>query len=536
MTTKVIYFSVGGREEQAEFRSDFPADDVKDVFRSAAEAGPNDILKLYNQKGNLVNISPKLEENTPDSRYKLDVVAAHCDGRRSVAEKLGFDIQKMESRLELLEKKVLIDGGEIPTVVYELRNKVEEFRDKLESVEHLSWLGLTKEFVASSTNHLPFYKQKLRKTQEEQKRVWEKFSKISHLQLTDDIREYLRQPTFDNWQWEDAEMMLLLQQMYIDLDFIAKFNIEMPILQNFLFEVFRHYNNVPFHNFKHCFCVSQMVNAGTELALRYNDISPLENHHCSVAFKILEKPHCNIFKNLSPEIFKQVREGIIRCILATDMAKHNEILNGFKDIISTFDFSNKVHKDLLTKICIKVADISNEARPMDVAEPWIDCLLQEFFNQSDMEKLEGLPVAPFMDREKVTKHTSQTGFIRFVLLPLFESLGLLFPKLDEHIIEPVRTALKYYSEMAQALEEEKKRTNERKDSLTNGSNTVTKKNIEANSTTSSSSSSLSHNGKRPGSGKGAPNNPHVSAVKDKKFVSKSPSPSSSATKSTTKTK
>lgn len=32
-------------------------------------------------------------------------------------------------------------------------------------------------------------------------------------------------------------------------------------------------------------------------------------------------------------------------------------------------------------ICIKVADISNEARPMDVSEPWIDCLLQEFFNQ-----------------------------------------------------------------------------------------------------------------------------------------------------------
>ena len=50
--------------------------------------------------------------------------------------------------------------------------------------------------------------------------------------------------------------------------------------------------------------------------------------------------------------------------------------------------------------------------------------------QSDLEKLEGLPVAPFMDREKVTKHTSQTGFIRFVLLPLFEALGLLLPKLD----------------------------------------------------------------------------------------------------------
>ena len=27
-------------------------------------------------------------------------------------------------------------------------------------------------------------------------------------------------------------------------------------------------------------------------------------------------------------------------------------------------------------VMIKVADISNEARPLDVAEPWLDCLLQ----------------------------------------------------------------------------------------------------------------------------------------------------------------
>lgn len=33
------------------------------------------------------------------------------------------------------------------------------------------------------------------------------------------------------------------------------------------------------------------------------------------------------------------------------------------------------------KIMVKVSDISNEARPMAVAEPWLDCLLEEFFNQ-----------------------------------------------------------------------------------------------------------------------------------------------------------
>uniref|UniRef100_A0A0B7A0D8 PDEase domain-containing protein n=1 Tax=Arion vulgaris TaxID=1028688 RepID=A0A0B7A0D8_9EUPU len=143
------------------------------------------------------------------------------------------------------------------------------------------------------------------------------------------------------------------------------------------------------------------------------------------------------------------------------MAKHNEIHNSFKAIIPQFDFSDKEHKSVLMTVLIKVADISNEARPMTVSEPWLECLLQEFFNQSDLEKLEGLPVAPFMDREKVSKSSSQIGFIKFVLLPLFETVGKLFPQLEDAIIEPVRDALAYYTDMQQALEEEKAR----KDSL-----------------------------------------------------------------------
>lgn len=35
----------------------------------------------------------------------------------------------------------------------------------------------------------------------------------------------------------------------------------------------------------------------------------------------------------------------------------------------------------LTMILIKVADISNEVRPMEVSEPWAERLLQEFFMQ-----------------------------------------------------------------------------------------------------------------------------------------------------------
>ena len=54
--------------------------------------------------------------------------------------------------------------------------------------------------------------------------------------------------------------------------------------------------------------------------------------------------------------------------------------------------------------------------------------------QSDVEKLEGLPVAANMDREKVTKPSSQVGFIKFVLLPLFEALGEKFPVITVRLI------------------------------------------------------------------------------------------------------
>ncbi|XP_052821143.1 high affinity cGMP-specific 3',5'-cyclic phosphodiesterase 9A-like isoform X2 [Mya arenaria] len=539
MATKVIYFTVGLCEEQAEFRSDDPADDIKETFRSAAEAGPNDILKLYNSRGNLINISPRIPDNTPDTRYKLDVVAAQCP-----AEQLGFDINDIEQRLNALEKRVFIENGDLPRSVGVIQGQVEGFKNKLQGVEHLSWLGLFKD-ISSGTSLQPFWdKRALQRNDDHDKHIYEKYIRMSQVQITDEVRQYLRKPTFDNWQWDDPEMLVLLQQMYIDLGFLSKFNIELPVLQTWLFEIYRSYNSVPFHNFKHCFMVTQMmygltwlvdlqsmvddidililltsaichdlghpgynnayqINAKTELALRYNDISPLENHHCSIAFEILEKKHCNILANLNKDQYRRVREGMIKCILATDMAKHNEIVNNFKAIMDHFDINNKEHKYLLMMILMKVSDISNEARPMNVATPWLDCLLQEFFNQllmillktadisnevrplevaepwieclleeffiqSDIEKLEGLPVAPFMDRDKVTKPSSQIGFIKYVLLPLFEALGQLLPVIEKDIIEPVRNALDYYTQMQKAVEEEKEKNASSEKSKQNG--------------------------------------------------------------------
>lgn len=69
----------------------------------------------------------------------------------------------------------------------------------------------------------------------------------------------LRLGNFNNWTWEDAELIFLLRQMYIDLEFHLTLNIELEVLETWLFRVYQNYNHVPFHNFKHAFMVAQMV-------------------------------------------------------------------------------------------------------------------------------------------------------------------------------------------------------------------------------------------------------------------------------------
>ena len=42
--------------------------------------------------------------------------------------------------------------------------------------------------------------------------------------------------------------------------------------------------------------------------------------------------------------------------------------------------------------------LKSEEKKLQVSEGWVDCLLEEYFHQSDKEKKDALPVAPFMDR------------------------------------------------------------------------------------------------------------------------------------------
>ncbi|XP_060689875.1 high affinity cGMP-specific 3',5'-cyclic phosphodiesterase 9A [Hemiscyllium ocellatum] len=478
--SKAIFLDIGdNRTQKVIFSKYCSPSDIRELLCSTTGLARSSAISLLDSDNAIISIDPTMPTNTASSPYRVVALTGAQLSEKDevfqnvlaqVAEQFSraFKINELKSevtnRLSILEKRVELEGLKV-VEIEKCRNDIQKLRDIIEE-RSSSFLDEKMLIPHRDVPSHPKYT------------------------LSEETITSLKQPTFDVWLWEANEMLSCLEHMYHSLGLVKDFNINPVTLKRWLLHVEGNYRNNPFHNFRHCFCVTQMmysvisicnlqekfsqldiltlisaavchdldhpgynnsyqINARTELAVRYNDISPLENHHCAVAFQISSQPECNIFSNMDPEIFKQVRQGIINLILATDMARHGEILDNFKQKIENFDFSNEEDVTCLKMVLIKCCDISNEVRPMEVAEPWVECLLQEYFMQSDREKSEGLPTAPFMDRDKVTKVTAQIGFIKFVLIPMFELVAKLFPQIEGPLVQPLRESRDRYEELKQ---------------------------------------------------------------------------------------
>lgn len=309
-----------------------------------------------------------------------------------------------------------------------------------------------------------------------------------HYEFSKETYQYLRTPNFNVWKWTESEMLCLIFHMYLDLDILSSMDICHEAMEQFILAVKSTYRNNPFHNFRHAFCVVQMlygllyllemsdafskqelfcmltaalchdmdhpgytnsylINAKTALALRYNDKSPLENHHASMCFKIMSAPDRNILVNKSIEDYREIRKMIVGIILATDMADHATYVSDWNNIAKDFDRTSKDDRFILMKVMMKCCDISNEIRPAEVSDLWLDRLLDEYFKQGDKEREQGLPTLPFMDRSKTTRASAQVGFIQFVLLPLFSSLVPAFGNFINVLIEPLKESLERFKKI-----------------------------------------------------------------------------------------
>ncbi|GET87342.1 cAMP specific phosphodiesterase, putative [Leishmania tarentolae] len=252
-----------------------------------------------------------------------------------------------------------------------------------------------------------------------------------------------------------------------------KFGCREQTLLNFIVQCRRRYRRVPYHNFYHVVDVCQTLytylytgNASellTELecyvllvtALVHDldhmgvnnsfylktdsplgilssasgNNSVLEVHHCSLAIEILSDPAADVFEGLSGEDVAYAYHALIDCVLATDMAKHNDALSRFTELVTNgIDRENEAHRRMVMEMLIKAGDVSNVTKPFETSRMWAIAVTEEFYRQGDMEKEKGVEVLPMFDRSKSNELArGQIGFIDFVAGKFFRDIvGDLF--------------------------------------------------------------------------------------------------------------
>jgi cAMP-specific phosphodiesterase len=151
--------------------------------------------------------------------------------------------------------------------------------------------------------------------------------------------------------------------------------------------------------------------------------SVLEVHHCNLAIEILNDPQKNVFCGLTDVQQTHAYRRMIDCVLATDMQRHNDVVNDFV-AIETFQVSNEQHVSLVCKMLLKAADISNVTKPFPISRKWGMSVTEEFYQQGDMEKVRGVSVLPMFDRTQNNELAKgQIGFMDFIALPFFRKLS-----------------------------------------------------------------------------------------------------------------
>ncbi|XP_060013859.1 high affinity cAMP-specific and IBMX-insensitive 3',5'-cyclic phosphodiesterase 8A isoform X7 [Lagenorhynchus albirostris] len=201
---------------------------------------------------------------------------------------------------------------------------------------------------------------------------------------------------------------------------------------------------------------SFLCNAGSELAILYNDTAVLERHHAALAFQLTAgDDKCNIFKNMERNDYRMLRQSIIDMVLATEMTKHfehvNKFVNSINKPLAALEEDGETDKNqeaiitmlrtpdnrsLIKRMLIKCADVSNPCRPLEQCIEWAARISEEYFSQTDEEKRQDLPVVmPVFDRNTCSIPKSQISFIDYFITDMFAAWDAFvdLPELMQHL-------------------------------------------------------------------------------------------------------
>ena len=284
----------------------------------------------------------------------------------------------------------------------------------------------------------------------------------------------LEMQNIKNWNlnaFEVVEPLKSIRLMFLDFNLLSHFKIQSSTFHCFLVKVQENYLNNPFHNFYHGFTVlhssymlmsipkiceifntqeilSVLIAALchdlghrgftnsyenyslSDISLRYNDKSVLENHHTALTFKILQEADSNILCNVPREMFWYIRKIIVECILNTDILKHFPMISEHS---SRFKQCAEKPIGALEEDCLRVAsfivhccDIGHPTKEIGLYAIWSKLVCEEFSNQYTQEIQNSLPTTDFMRglADPRSYYKNEVGFLSVIVKPLWECFQL----------------------------------------------------------------------------------------------------------------
>ena len=298
--------------------------------------------------------------------------------------------------------------------------------------------------------------------------------------------------------WMDQQLKDLSIEIIRSWDLERVFMMPSNTLESFVSEMASRYKSNQFHNFAHAVSVLQashmilkqldaasrrkfsrtdalalllaaiahdvghpgttnyfQTNSLSPLAIKYNDTSVLEHHHCSLAFELLLKRECNILAAVPRSIFTRVRRSICAMVLGTDLACHDKQLMQLSTNVTSAEAPCKsdAEKDILLSSILHAADLSNPLRPFEVSLRWAKLLAAEFMEQTKLEHELGLPATKFM--ENGFSLNNEIFFVSGFCLPFWDALACALPGL-KHGSSRVHETLERLRQAAAYVEEQQK--------------------------------------------------------------------------------
>lgn len=320
---------------------------------------------------------------------------------------------------------------------------------------------------------------------------------VSLLPHESSIPDNLKEWEFDALQITNkVTLCSIIGHLFATLFDLAELSIDATIFDRYIIEVGKNYHDRPFHNLQHSVCVTHFtymlinataaadklstlqlfglmlsavvhdidhpgntnlfeVNSRSELALQYNDLAVLENHHCSFAFLLMRQSNMNILGRLTSANYTDLRRFVVSCILATDMSVHFDLIEETKRKgVDNWKYAELKDQQLFGKIILHAADLSNPVRPFHITKEWARRISIEFNDQYNREVELGMPTLAHMtSANEIVFSKNEKGFASFVVAPMWRAIATCFPTV-QFLVQQVDKNIISWQELADRLQEE----------------------------------------------------------------------------------